>query len=91
MVDRRDGTIVARAVARTASRARRGLYGRDSGHVVALSRGAMELSPGVAARVGAQLLRAALEADPTALADDEVGADVLAIGRLVLALDPVAA
>jgi hypothetical protein len=83
--------VVARAASRAQTQARRGEYGPDSGDVAQVARNAMALSPAAAARVGATLLRAALEADPAVLSSDDVGDDVLAIGQLVLGLGPVAA
>jgi hypothetical protein len=82
---------VATAAARAQTEARAGGYGPDSTDVQALARAAMALSPASAARVGAMLLRAAIERDPSVLAVESVASDVVAAGRVILSVDRAAA
>lgn len=67
---------VAIAASGVQNRARRGEYGADSADVGMLARAAMALGPKAAARVGATLLRAALQASPEIIADSTVLADL---------------
>lgn len=82
---------VALAAARAQSEAKTGGYGPDSGDVALLARSAMVLSPAAAARVGAWLLRAALERDASVLDQASVAEDVVAVGRIVLGIEDRAA
>jgi hypothetical protein len=75
---------IALVAARVQSDAKAGRYGPDSADVAMVARDAMPLTPLAAARVGAALLRAALEGDATLIADDALGQDLVAIGRCVL-------